>query len=248
MSTVLCLHGFTGHPSAWDAVVKGLPPSVGILRPALTGHDPDAWDPAAAPSTFDDEVDRLARWISARTDEPVHLVGYSMGGRVGLGLLVRHRHLVHRATLIGCHPGLESDAERVERRAQDAALARRLDIEGLEAFVEFWQNVPLFATQRRLPAEVLDRQRRRRLAHRPEGLAWALRTLGPASMPNFWPRLGEFDLPVRLAVGEHDTKYRRIAERMARQLPRAHVEIVPGVGHNPILEAPGAVAQFLDAE
>jgi pimeloyl-ACP methyl ester carboxylesterase len=60
-----------------------------------------------------------------------------------------------------------------------------------------------------------------------------------------WDRLGDLRMPVTLAVGEHDEKFRAIAERMAPELPDARVVVIPGAGHAAHLEAPDAVAELL---
>ena len=242
MPSLVLLHGFTGCPASWDPVAALLPTDLEIRRPALRGHGPEAAD---VDGTFEDEVDRLAG-LARRLKPPVHLAGYSMGGRLALGLLVRHRELFASATLIGVQPG-QGPALRRRRAARDAALARRLEDRGIEDFVDRWQELPLFKSQRRLPAAVRERQRAQRLGHRPAGLALALRTLGPGSMPDYRPRLADLDLPIRLLVGASDDKFCRIARAMARSLPQGSVEIVPGAGHNPTLEAPSAVAAAIIA-
>ncbi len=238
MTRLVCLHGFTADPGAWDAVLAALPGDVEAVCPPIAGHHPD--QPLTA-TRFEDEVDRLAALLP-RAGDPCHLAGYSLGGRLALGLLARHRRLFASATLIGTHPGLGDEAERRDRAAADDALARRLERDGLEAFVDHWQDLSLFATQRALPPEVLAAQRARRLQHRPEGLAHALRTLSLGRMPNYRSYLPALDLPVHLMAGERDLKFRRLAEAMAAALPRATLEIVPAAGHNLLLEAPRAVA------
>ncbi len=236
MPSVVLLHGFTGCPASWDPVAALLPPDLEVLRPSLRGHDPQIVD---GDGTFDDEVDRLAGLVR-RLTPPVHLAGYSMGARLALGLLVRHQELFAAATLIGVHPGLEP-AERTRRAASDEALARRIEARRIADFVDRWQQLPLFASQDRLPAAIRERQRVQRLRHRPAGLALALRTLGPGSMPDYRPQLAELDLPIRLLAGASDDKFCHVARAMARSLPQGSVEIVPGAGHNLILEAPHAV-------
>ncbi|MCP4655592.1 MAG: alpha/beta fold hydrolase [bacterium] len=238
MRRIVALHGFTGAPESWDAVRSALAPGVGMICPPLVGHDPG--DAIRSP-TFEAEVDRLAGHAAGG----VELAGYSQGGRLAVGLLVRHRRRFAAATLIGASPGLGSEAERRARRDADQKLARRLEQEGIESFLDDWEKLPLFASQHHLPVAVLARQRTIRRRHRPEALARALRVLGLGRMPDYWPHLAELDLPVRLLVGELDAKFRCIAERMAELLPHGHLEVVPGVGHNLLLEAPERVAAAL---
>ena len=251
------LHGFTGSPASWDAVRGALPENFLVDAPEILGHDAlghDALghDGAGTIDTrsFAEEVDRLARRAVAMaggTDGAgVHLAGYSQGGRLAVGLLARHPRLFVSATLIGASPGLAGDEARRARRELDEARARQLEEEGLDRFIDAWEALPLFATQRELPAEVRAAQRAQRLAHRAAGLARALRVLGTGMMPDYSPALGGITVPVHLMAGERDAKFRRLAHEMARPLPRASVEIVPGVGHNVALEAPRRVAAALE--
>ncbi|MEE8524830.1 MAG: alpha/beta fold hydrolase [Thermoanaerobaculia bacterium] len=236
---LVLLHGFTGCPKGWDAVVERLPPGFETHRPALLGHDPGS---EYGSGGFEDEVDRLGRWLGERVEPPAVLAGYSMGGRVALGLVVRHPRLFAAAVLVGAHPGIEDGAARRRRIDSDEALARRLEEKGIEDFADFWEGRPLFASQLRLPAAVLERQRRQRLRHDPAGLAAGLRALGTGRMPDYRSVLGTLDLPIRLLTGSEDDKFCKVARAMAERLPRAVVEAVPAAGHNLILEAPGAVA------
>lgn len=238
MPRLVCLHGFTGAPESWDAVAAALPETVEVECPRILGHDPAD---TIASGTFEEEVDRLAGVVREHGGA-VHLAGYSQGGRLAVGLLARHPKLFASATLIGASPGLESEDERRRRRETDERLARLLEEEGLERFLEHWQALPLFATQRELPEAALEAQRRQRLRHRPEALARALRVLGTGGMPCYWGELARIRVPVHLMVGERDEKFRRIARRMAALLPRGTVEAVASAGHNLLLEAPGRVA------
>ena len=198
-----------------------------------------------AQNSFEAEVDRLAAWLASRTNEPVALAGYSLGGRLALGLLARHPERFCGAVLVGCHAGLRDAAARAERRAADEALADSLEREGIEAFVDRWQELPLFASQKRLPESLQAAQRARRLAHDPSGLAASLRRVGAGAMPNLWDRLASIEVPIALVVGELDTKFRALGETMAQSWPAASLEIVPGAGHNVVLEAPEHVARVM---
>ncbi len=237
---IVALHGFTGGPESWDAVRDALGGGVDLACPPLLGHHPEHLE---GDGGFEAEVDRLAAQIQDST--PVHLAGYSLGGRLALGLLVRHPRLSSGATLIGVRPGLVSAEERRRRAAADEALARRLEERGVRAFVDRWQELPLFASQKGLPAALLAAQRQRRLRHDAAGLAVSLRQLSPAGMPDVRPALAGLEMPVRCMAGRLDATFCRLGREMAAALPRGRFEAVPEAGHNLLLEAPRAVAAAL---
>ncbi|KPK16354.1 MAG: hypothetical protein AMJ62_06020 [Myxococcales bacterium SG8_38] len=236
------LHGFTGSPRSWERVIEEADLEDEPLTPALTGHGP-SWRATKA-SSFEEEVSRLARMISALR-RPRLIAGYSMGARLALGLAVDYPALFDAAVLIGVHSGLADDRERAARRALDQERAHVLRSKGIEAFVQRWEREPLFETQRSLPAELIERQRMLRLGHEAEGLAHALEVLGLAEMPDYGPGVRRIDLPVVAMAGALDPKFSRIARAMARDHAQVQARIVDGAGHNLLLEASRAVASTL---
>jgi len=235
------LHGFAGAPSAWDAVRAGLPGTV-VLAPWLVGHG----RPEAAPEVrdFEGEVDRLASLV----ERPVVVAGYSLGARLGLGLLVRHPEKVRAAVLISGSAGLESDARRAERRAADARWIELLENDGLEAFAAQWQGQPLFASQTALAAELRDAEARRRLSHGALGLVRSLRATGLAEMPDYRAALPRVSEPVTWMTGELDARFVALGRELAPALRKGRLCEVKGAGHNLLLERPEAVASAIARE
>lgn len=243
---LLLLHGFAGHPEAWGEVVGRLVAPGLVAAPYLPGHGREPVPPAW--TGFEEAVRGLADAVGALGQGGAwRLAGYSLGARLALGLLLAAPDLWSDAVLVGVNPGLEEAGEREARRREDAARARLLREQGLEAFVDVWERLPLFASQHALPRRVLAAQRRWRLAHDPARLAWALEALGPGAMPDYWPRLASIGHRVQLVAGELDRRFRDIAARAVALLPRGSLAVVPGVGHNVVLEAPGAVVRLLEA-
>jgi len=80
MLTLLCLHGFTGSPMSWDFLGKST-----RIAPALLGHSGSSAD--AEVHRFEDEIDRLA--ALAVGAGALHVVGYSLGARLALGMASR---------------------------------------------------------------------------------------------------------------------------------------------------------------
>jgi 2-succinyl-6-hydroxy-2,4-cyclohexadiene-1-carboxylate synthase len=246
MTPLVMFHGFTGSPGTFDDVVAALPPGRPVFRPYLAGHGSEPFPADVA--TFGHEVDRLARQVAAWTPDPVHLVGYSLGARLALSLLLDHPTRVARATLIGVNPGLESPATRAGRRGQDAVWSRLLEQGDLAHFVDMWERQPLFATTRSIPPSQREAQRHERLGHDPLRLARAMRVLGLGEMPNFAPRLRSCTVPLELVVGELDTPFRDHAARILAVRPDLPLRVVPGVGHNVPRESPLALARLLSED
>jgi 2-succinyl-6-hydroxy-2,4-cyclohexadiene-1-carboxylate synthase len=236
------LHGFTGSPESYDRVVRDLGSEQRPLIPFLTGHGLD-WRGRAADS-FESEVSRLLDLLSD-IEPPRFLCGYSLGARVALGMLSRAPTMFDGAVLIGLHPGLEAKSARDERRALDAQRARLLREDGLAAFIESWESLPLFASQRGLASNLRVEQRDCRLAHDPDGLARSLEVLGLAEMPNYRGAMVSLEVPITLMTGALDIKFSKIAKELSKQNVHIQAEQVDGVGHNVLLEAPSAVAAAL---
>lgn len=247
-STVL-LHGFTGAPSSWDEVVRALPSSRRVFRPAIVGHHggPDA----GAETSWDGEVRRLARIVELEASpggRGVVLAGYSLGARLALAVALARPEAVVRLVLVSASAGIEHEDERARRRAQDDALAASIAEHGLARFVDRWEALPLFSTQRALALDVRAAHRARRLSHDPAALAVALCALSKGRMPWLVPAGASLDVEVTLLAGGDDPDALASAGHLAQVLPRARVEVVPDAGHDLLLERPGAVAAALALE
>ncbi len=239
---IVFLHGFTGTPGSFRWVREALAPlDVRVFAPVLVGHDGGPQERC----TFEAEVERLSREIDENGFRGAHLVGYSLGSRVSLGLLMHDQAQFASATLVGLHAGLESEAARKQRIQADEGWCELLERQGITAFIRAWVTLPLWDSQQSLSDEKLQAQARDRMSHSAAGLACSLRSLGLGQMPAYVDRLHTLKLPVQLVVGELDQKFREVAQRLVRTLPRARLHIAEGAGHNVLLERPDFIAQVL---
>lgn len=179
------------------------------------------------------------------------LIGYSMGGRIALHVASRRPDLVSRLVLESASPGLPSERERAMRIASDTELAERILTDGIEAFVDMWEGLPIFASRKRLAPPVKAALRARSLRNDPRSLAAALQGFGTGTLPSLWEHLPRIEVPTLLIAGELDAKFVAIGERMSALLPNGRLVVVPGAGHTVHLERPDAwgvaVAEFLGA-
>jgi 2-succinyl-6-hydroxy-2,4-cyclohexadiene-1-carboxylate synthase len=238
---VALLHGFTGSTESMRDVATALARRFRTLSIDLVGHGrsdaPDDPGPYALP--------RCARQVAGVLDALVprraHLLGYSMGGRVALALCAAHPERVASALLVGASAGIADADARAARRRRDAALAARIECDGVPGFVDAWMAQPLFESQRRrLSPAQLAAARGQRLDNRAKGLANSLRAMGSGAQEPLRDRLAAIHTPVCLVAGEDDTRFRAIAADLAGRVPAARVEEVPAAGHAAHLENPSA--------
>jgi 2-succinyl-6-hydroxy-2,4-cyclohexadiene-1-carboxylate synthase len=242
---LVLLHGFTGGAATWAPLLDRLPDDRRMIAIDLIGHGASSAPADPARYAFDLALADLAAIVAALGIDRAAWLGYSMGSRLALGLAVRSPGLVSDLILESATPGIQDDAERQRRVAADAALAARIETDGVAAFVAEWEQLPLWESQRSLPAAVLARQREIRLRNQSIGLANSLRGMGQGAQPSNWDRLGDLTMPVLLLAGECDAKYARIATQMHEAIPHSHVALVPHAGHAVHLEAPAIFADLV---
>ena len=248
---LVLLHGFTGSAASWAPFVPAFARELDTVAIDLPGHG--ATDAPGDPARYSLErtVEDLVAILDRLGIERAAWLGYSMGGRGALGSAVMAPSRVAALVLEGASPGIADPGERAARARDDEALAEFVEHEGVAAFVERWEALPLFASQRRLPQEIRAAQRRQRLANDPRGLANSLRGMGQGAQPPLHDRLGEVGVPVLLLAGAEDAKFRRLAQEMAVAMPMAQVAVIPDAGHAAHLEQPAAferaVLRFLQS-
>jgi 2-succinyl-6-hydroxy-2,4-cyclohexadiene-1-carboxylate synthase len=140
--------------------------------------------------------------------------------------------------LLSTTAGLFELEARAERIRADEALASRIAGWGVEAFVDYWLEQPLFEGFKRLPPARQRQLREQRLDNSAQGLANALRGLGTGAMPPIWGELREVNVPGLVMAGELDEKFASLARTLASILPEGHLSILPDTGHALHLESP----------
>ncbi|MCT4785896.1 alpha/beta fold hydrolase [Exiguobacterium aestuarii] len=222
---VLFLHGFTGNAHWIDSLpampVRHVSPS--LLQHAATEH------PTVNRSTMSQQIKDLSCLLDL-DERPWTVVGYSLGGRIGLTLAACDKRVEH-VIGISTTPGLRFSRERATRRRQDEELARFIETEGLATFVKRWENLPLW----RQTEDMKRSLREDRLAQHPTALANSLRAIGTGHMPSLWGALHH--LPrIDLIVGAEDSKFKAIAKDMQQERSDIKIYEISDAGHAPHIE------------
>jgi 2-succinyl-6-hydroxy-2,4-cyclohexadiene-1-carboxylate synthase len=242
---LLLLHGFTGSSATWSWHAARFAPHFRVIALDLIGHGSSDAPLDAERYGMERCVEDLLAVLDAVAVARANLLGYSMGGRVALHLAVAAPERISALVLESSSPGIADAAERLARIAADEALADSIEREGLETFVDRWEQLPLFGSQAALPRDIRAQQRAQRLGNQPRGLANSLRGMGAGRQEPLWERLAGLDIPALLIAGELDAKYCAIAYQMAASLPDSQAVIVAGAGHAVHLEQPSTFAQHV---
>ena len=135
---IIFLHGFLGSGSDWLTIARQLEKEYCCMPVDLPGHGESGIAANDNPDLFFSEtVDALAELIRKTTSPPCFLVGYSMGGRVALSLLLRHPALFAKAIILSASPGLRTEEERNNRKESDEGIARKIE-RNFDGFIEAW--------------------------------------------------------------------------------------------------------------
>ena len=220
--TLVLLHGAGDQAGAWARTVGGLASDHRVVIPDLPGH----WksDPRSGPIHMEQLLDGLTRVMDATcADEPVVIVGNSMGAWLGFLYALEHPERVERLVAVNGGPILEPDPQvNIFPTTRDEA---REAMKGLMG-----PGTPP------IPGFVLDDIVRR------SGTGPAARfaqTAGELGVSLLDGRLDEVTVPVDLVWGAADQLLTiDYAQRMVDGLPRARLHPIKGCGHVPQRECP----------
>ncbi|ARF18817.1 2-succinyl-6-hydroxy-2,4-cyclohexadiene-1-carboxylate synthase [Sporosarcina ureae] len=238
LPAVVLLHGFTGSTATWRKTIEALMTDYYVIAVDLIGHGKTEAPETMNRYKMEEQIKDLYEVLQKLEIEKTVVIGYSMGGRVALGFTVMYPEKVTSLVLESSSPGLRTSEQQLARRTADAKLADRIEQQGIIEFVDFWQEIPLFQSQKKLSESQQQAVRNERLNQRPIGLANSLRGIGTGSQPSYWQSLEQLSLPVLLLTGSEDVKFESIAQEMMKSLPNAQHETIKDAGHAIHVEKP----------
>lgn len=232
---VMLLHGFTGSSKTWAPFIKKWEKNFRVLTVDLPGHGKTETKTGRSMEKCCDDLKQLCDHLDIKT---IHLVGYSMGGRTALSFAMIYPEMVSSLLLESASPGLDTEQDQHARIQRDEQLAKKIEAEGVDAFVNFWEKLPLFQTQTELSPQKQQTIREERIGQTKKGLAQSLRSMGTGSQPSWWGKLAVLNVPVLLLAGDQDEKFMAIHENMAKRLPHADLVVAEQAGHAIHVERP----------
>ena len=231
----LMIHAGVADHRQWDHEYTHFAHQFRVMRYDMRGYGRSK--PVAG--EFSHLKDLTALMDHLRIDQPVLVMGCSMGGGVALNLALSKPSSVKALILVDSGPpGLELDLPDHPKTAdaEQAYLAGDLDL-ACELETQIW-----FDGMGRSPEQVDQTVRKLVYDMNRTGLAHDAKHLGnrlPDSELPASQRLDEINVPVLVIVGAHDTPYMHAAaDYIIEKIKSARKEIIESCAHLPNLEQP----------
>lgn len=244
---VLLLHGFGGDKDNWTRMVQKLD-GYHVYAPDLPGHGDSSFDEKQYYG-FDVQSLRLAEFVDALHLNKFHLVGNSMGGAIAALYAYRHPEQVTSLALIdavGFYGDKPSELEEILARHEKNPLIVK-EPEDFDALMDFVMSEQPFLPW---PARsVLARKAVAREAANEHIFEHIHKEAEAAKYAGgFGFMFKKLSMPVYVIWGENDRVLSVTSvPKFVETIPHVQADIIPGIGHVPMLEIPKKTAQMLTA-
>ena len=168
-----------------------------------------------------------------------HIVGFSLGGMIAQGIALQHAHRVHRLVLLSAVAG--RTAEERERVQARLAILQEQGVAAITgAAQERWFTTDFIA---RNPDLVVHRRMQQLQENHAPSYAAAYTVFSTSDLGE---QLHAIHAPTLIATGEHDIgSNTRMARFMHAQIAGSRLEILPGLRHSILVEAPELVTRLV---
>jgi len=237
--TIVFGHGLLMDTSMWDAVAPQFANQYRVICFDFRGQGKTA-DPGQG-YDIDTLVKDVSAFIRAISTQPVHYVGLSMGGMVGLPLAARHPDLLRSLVL------LDTSAQAEPRRnvIKYAVMTAIVKSFGVKPLVPAMLPLMFGKSTLNNPAK------REIISYWKQKLLGLNRTIvGPVSgvtkRRDVTGELVNIKCPTLMIVGDEDlTTPLSCAENIAAHIANVELKIIPQCGHSSALEKPDAVSDLM---
>jgi pimeloyl-ACP methyl ester carboxylesterase len=221
-SPVLLGHGYSATGRMWDGQRAALGDRYRIVSWDMRGHGQteSPKDPAQYSAAL--TVADMRALLQHCGIERAVVGGLSLGGYVSLAFYLAHPEMVRALVICDSGPGYRNAEARAAWNQRAHERAAELEAKGLEALAG------------------RSREMREAMGHHAsaQGLAHAARGMLAQEGSDVIDGLGSIRVPTLVIVGDQDQPFLAPCEYMAKKIPDARLEIIPGAGHSSNLDQP----------
>lgn len=239
---LVLIHGLGSSTRMWDRVVPMLAKSYRVIRIDLLGHGRSA-KPAGGGYAIPQQGHRVAQALDLLGVKHAILIGHSTGGYVATALAEQRGDLVTALALIDTGP-------RMDAFISDGFVGQLIEAPVVGQLLWRFRTDGLirkgmstaFAPGFEIPEQLVDDVRGMTY----HGLTATSRAsddyLNQRPLPDRLTALGK---PLLVIFGEQDQRWPSSSAAYYRAVPGARVELLPGLGHSPMVEDPPRTAASL---
>ncbi|WP_296935182.1 alpha/beta fold hydrolase [uncultured Marinobacter sp.] len=240
--TIVMIHGFGANKDNWTRLAGHLTDNFNVYAIDLPGHG-DSSKPLDIGYRLEDQAGYVDKIMEALSVESAHIMGNSMGGAITALYAANYPGKVKSAVLFDPAGILEYESELVD-----------LVMDGDNPLIPKqpgdFERLMDFALEKRpfVPWPIMGVMEERAIANRDvnEVIFAAIRDAGFES--DFRNAITRIQAPVLIIWGKEDRviNYRN-GEVFATTIPDARLELMEGIGHAPMVEAPEESAELFRA-
>lgn len=248
---LVLIHGFTDNLTMWYNQVPVFSKQYKVLTYDVRGHgQTDSPDDKISLDTLADDLYAL---LKALNINKTFVLGYSMGGRIGLEFALKHPDMT--SGFIFANSGIPgpvfqlSEKEITEMLEKQSLLEKLIESGDIEAISEVMTEFSFSPGFKNREPEVYQRYKEVKLKNDPRHYLSILKAI----VENFQnpPDLTRLKCPALIIAGDQDSFMKlEVAESMEKAIPNAQVKILP-TGHASALEMPEqfnqAILEFLES-
>ncbi|MFI6518203.1 alpha/beta fold hydrolase [Spirillospora sp. NPDC050679] len=240
---LVLVHGLAGSVHWWDALVPMLSRSHRVIRIDLLGHGRSA-KPAGGGYAIQDQGRRVGEALDRLGARQATVVGHSTGGSVATALAEQRRDLVTALVLIDSGP-------RLDAFVSDGFVGRLLFVPVVGQAL--WRLRTDGIVRRGMETAFSRRGYAppQRLVDDVRGMTYHALTATSRAVDDYLEqrplpdRLAPLGKPLLVVFGQEDRRWRSSSAADYRAVPNARIELLPGIGHSPMLEDPPRTAALL---
>jgi len=237
--TIVMIHGFGANKDNWTRLASHLTDDFNVYAIDLPGHG-ESSKPLDIGYRLEDQAGYVAQILEALSVEDAHIMGNSMGGAITALYAANYPGKVKSAVLFDPAGILEYESELVDLVMEgDNPLIPKKPGD-FERLMEFALEKEPF-----VPWPIMGVMEERAIANRDvnEVIFAEIRDAGFES--DFRNAITRIQAPVLIIWGKEDRviNYRN-GEVFAAAIPNARLELMDGIGHAPMVEAPAESAEL----
>jgi len=224
---VLLGHGYGSTRHMWDEQHRALADRWRVVSWDMRGHgQTDSPDDPARYSAALTVADMRALLQHLGVERAV-IGGLSLGGYVSLAFVLAHPEMTRALVICDSGPGYRNAEARAQWNQRAHERAANLEAKGLEALAR------------------RSRETQQAVHRSAQGLAHAARGMLAQEGSQVIDGLGSIRVPTLVIVGDQDQPFVAPSEYMAKKIPGARLEVIPGAGHSSNLDQPETFNRIL---